>query len=59
MVMLAHEIQNIRFLIVCFVLFCFVLFLSSLELEMDMLLLPTNSCVTGEFNLHGSLKIAP
>ena len=47
--MIAHyEIQNIGYL-KCFV--------SSLELEMDVL--PTNSCVTHEFTLHNPLKIAP
>ena len=32
-------------------------FVSSLELKMDVL--PTNSCVSHEFNLHYPLKIAP
>ena len=43
-----YEIQNIVYL-KCFV--------SSLELIMDVL--PTNSNVTHEFNLHGALKIVP
>ena len=47
--MVAHyEIQNIGYL-TCFV--------RSLELKTDVL--PTNSWVTHEFNLHDPLKIAP
>ena len=43
-----YEIQHIGYL-KCFV--------SSLELKMDVL--PTNLCVTHEFNLHDPIKIAP
>ena len=47
--MAAHyEIQNFGYL---------KFFVSSLELKTDVL--PTNSCVTHEFDLHDPLKIAP